>query len=438
MTALASTRRTRTIAAGLAGVLVLVAAPLLSYYGWDVLRNSKAGTSASTLPEVGFPSTPTAMIAVVDNQQVVTSLAVLVLAPGTSKGGTLVSIPTNTTRAQAFGEPNIAVADSVINGGADTLVSDVESLASVTLNYNAIVKESDLAALLTPVGSMSVTLPGAVLVPSNAGASTTLFPAGAISISPAQAAAVLAANDPSQTSATRLANVRAVWNGLAGAIGQGRQPTAVGATAPNSFNDFFAHFMAGPVQVYNDLNTRPITGNGNPDKRDVGALDRPSVILVMSGLAPGAMIAPYQGQSYRIENGLTDADLQQAGLAGTTTADLSRDAVGQLLFVESNVVSVSSTVFTLDTHKVPDKTIVYTATPMSDGEAQGLKNLFGDIEFRRPTFTFPLVDVVVVIGRNYLDVAKGNRQTAPSVTSTTTASGASRTVVDTTAATLSF
>ncbi len=436
MTALASTRRTRTIAAGLAGVLVLVAAPLLSYYGWDVLRNSKAGTSASTLPEVGFPSTPTAMLAVVDSQQVVTSLAVLVLTPGTGKGGTLVSIPTNTTRAQVFGEPNIAVADTVINSGADGLLSDVESLSSVTLNFNAIAKESDVAALLTPVGAMSVTLPGPVLAPATTGTPTTLFPSGATSMSPSQAASVLAANDPSQSSTVRLANVRAVWNGLAGAVGQGLQPTSVGASAPSSFDDFLAHFLAGPVQVYNDLNTRPITGNFNPDKRDVGALDRPSVILVMSGLAPGAMIAPYQGQSYRIENGLTDADLRQAGITNTTSADLSRDAVGQLLFVESNVVSVSSTVFTLDTHKVPDKTIVYTASPMSDGEAQGLKNLFGDIEFRRPAFTFPLVDVVLVIGRNYLDVAKANRQSAPAVTTTTKASDLRRTVVDTTGATV--
>ncbi len=436
MTALASRRRTRTIAAGLAGVLVLGAAPLLSYYGWDVLRNSKAGTSASTLPEVGFPSTPTAMLAVVDSQQVVTSLAVLVLAPGTGKGGTLVSIPTNTTRAQAFGEPNIAVADSVINGGADGLLSDVESLSSVTLNFNAITKDSDLAALLAPAGSMSVTLPGPVLVPAKAGASTTLFAAGATTMSPAQAASVLAANDPSQTSATRLANVRAVWNGLAGAIGQGLNPPSVGATAPNSFGDFLAHFLAGPVQVYNELNTRPITGNGNPDKRDVGALDRSSVVLVMSGLAPGAMIAPNQGQSYRIENGLTDADLKQAGVMNVTSADLSRDVVGQLLFVESNVVSVSSAVFTLDPHKVPDKTIVFTATPLSDGEAQGLKAFFGDIDFRRPPFTFPLVDVVVVVGRNYLDLVKARPGNTPTVTSTTTAGAAGRTVVGTTGATV--
>ena len=88
MTASPKRRRNRTIAAALAGVLVLVAAPLLGYAGWQVLKDSRAGTTVETLDEIEFPSTPTAMLAVVDDEDVVVSLAVLVMSPSPATGST--------------------------------------------------------------------------------------------------------------------------------------------------------------------------------------------------------------------------------------------------------------------------------------------------------------------------------------------------------------
>ena len=434
MTALASQRRSRTMAAGMAGLLVLGAAPVLGYFGWDVLRNSKAGTEAATVPEVKFPSTPTAMLAVVNDQKVVTALAVLVLAPGTGAGGTLVSFPTNSNRAQTADDANLPVADSFTTNGAEGLLSDVESISSVTLSFNAIATETDMAALLDPVGPMSVSLPNAVLDSGADGKTTTLFPADTTTLSPVQAASVLASTGPTKVELPHLQNVRAVWNGLSSAVGVGLQPAATLSPAPTSFDDFLTHFYAGPIQVYNDLNTQPITGAANPDKLDVGSLDRAAVVLVMSGLAPAAMIAPYPNLSFRIENGLTDADIAAAGLTGMTSADLSRDIVAELLFLQSNVISVSPEVFTLETLQVPDKTITYTSTDVQTSEARAFSDLFGDVDFSQPAISFPLVDVVMVIGRNYLDFVKQRLQAGPptappGVTATT--------IVDPTAATVS-
>jgi hypothetical protein len=418
----------------MAGVLVLGIAPVLGYYGVDVLRNSKAGTQAKTIPEVKFPSTPTAMVAVVDDQQVVTALAVLVLAPGTGKGGTLVSLPTNASRAQTADDKNVPVADSFLTSGADGLLNDVEVLSNVTLNFSAVTTEANVSTLLAPTGQLSVTLPNPVVGPGPGGTSKVLFPAGAATLTPAQAASVLAANDLTKPETGRLANVRAVWNGVASAVGVGIQPAAVSAQPPTSFDDFLLHFFAGPIQVYNDLNTTALTGAANPDKIDVGALDRASVVLVMSGLAPGAMTAPYASLSFRIENGLTDADVAAAGLTGTTSADLSREIVAQLLFLQSNVISVSPEVFTLDTHQVPDKTVVFTATDVQASQSQDFATLFGSVEFQRPTISFPLVDIVIVVGRSYLENVKKNLAIAPA---TTNPVGTPTTVVGQTAGTVS-
>jgi hypothetical protein len=422
------------MAAGMAGLLVLGAAPVLGYFGWDVLRNSKAGTQAETIPEVKFPSTPTAMLAVVNDQKVVTALAVLVLAPGTAKGGTLVSFPTNSNRAQTADDATLPVAESVITTGPDGLLSDLESISSVTLSFNAVATEADMAAMLAPVGPMPMSLPNAVVDSSADGKTTTLFPAGTTTLSPGQAASVLAATDATKAELPHLQNVRAVWNGLASAVGVGLEPSAALSPAPTSFDDFLAHFYAGPIQVYNDLNTQPIGGAANPDKLDVGSLDRAAVVLVMSGLAPAAMIAPYPNLSFRIENGLTDADIAAAGLTGMTSADLSRDIVAELLFLQSNVISVSPEVFTLETLQVPDRTITYTSTDVQTSEARAFSDLFGDVDFLQPSISFPLVDVVMVIGRNYLDFVKQRLQASsptapPGVTATT--------IVDPTAATVS-
>jgi len=434
MTALDSRRRMRTLAAAMAGVVVLGAAPVLGYFGADVLRNSKAGTEAATIPEVPFPSTPTAVLAVVNDQQDVTALAVMILAPGTGRGGTLVSFPTNASRAQTLNDVNVPVAASFVTGGADGLLGDVESLSSVTLNFNAIATEADLAALLGPVGSLPVTFPNPVVKTDAEGAGTTLFPAGPATLSAAQAASVLTAADPTQPERGRLANVRSVWTALAATVGPGLAAENPTAAAPKNFTEFLAHFLAGPVQVYNDLNTVPLTGAANPKHLDVGSLDRSSVVVVMASVAPGAMIAPNPNLSFRIENGLTDADVAAAGLSGYTSASLSRDIIARLIFLQSNVVSVSSEIATLPTKVVPDKTIVFTLNDVQPAEEKDFIALYGPVEFRRPTVVYPLVDITVVIGRSYLAEVKKNLEASASGSAP---GGTATTVVDPSAATVS-
>ena len=421
MTALASHRRSRTIWAGVAGALVLVAAPVLGYIGYQVLLDSKAGRAAAITDEVGFPSTPTAMLAVVDAQQEVTALAVLVLAPGTGKGGTLVSIPTNASRAQVFGDPQIPVGDSLINSGEVGLIGDVESLSSVTLNFTNIASESTVAQLLGATGPLTVSLPNDVVGSGPDGAATAVLPAGAQVLTPDQVAAALTSHHPTQDQTTRLANVHAVWNGLASAVGTGLSPDAVAVGPPASFDDFLVRFLAGPIQVYNDLTSTTITGSTNPNKLDVGALDRASMVLLMAGLAPSAMIAPNPTLNFRIENPLEDSDIAQAGIVGLSNEDLSRDVVSVLLFIDGNVISVFAGQSEAGATRVPDKTIVYLSDSLPENSVTAYIALFGEVEIRRPSVTFPAVDIVIVLGRNYLDVVKRNREGVSTGTTTTLA-----------------
>ena len=418
MTASPTRRRNRTIAAAMSGLLVLGAAPVVGYVGWDVLRNSKAGTEVKRYPVVAFPSTPTALLATIDDQQLITSLSVLVLAPGTGKGGTLVSIPTNATSAQSADDNQIPIADSMINGGEEAVVSDTESLSRVSIGTDGVLDSKALATLLAPVDKLQVSFPNDVVTASN-GATRTLFVSGANTLSAADAASVLLAHDSTRAESKRLPNVHAVWAGLAAAIGQGIGAAAVtplGPNGPANFDDFMKHFLAGPVQVFNDLTTVPITGTANSTKIDVGRLDVSSVVMLMAGLAPSAMITPKPTLNFRIENGLTQADVDAAGLTGVTPVQVTLDMVQRLLFAEGNVVSVSPEVYTLASKQVPDNTTVFSAGGLQSAELQVFTNTLGKVTFKDPAFQFPLVNVVIVVGRSYLADMKSRHTASGSTT----------------------
>lgn len=419
-------------------MLVLGSAPVLGVVGWHVLQNSKAGTAAKALPFVAFPSTPTAMIAIVNDQNLITSLAVLVLHPGTFQGGTLVDVPVNASSAQTGADRQVPVSDSMINGGEEGVVSDVVSLMRVDLQFDGVLDSSAAGALLAPLKKLPVSLPDDVVTKTADGTTQTLFVSGSTELTPAEAVSVLLARDPAQKEAKRLPNVGAIWNGIAAAVGQGIDSAAVPSTAPTDFNDFMKHFFAGPVQVFNDLTTQPITGKANPDKIDVGQLDVASVVLLMAGLAPSAMIAPFPTLNFRIENGITAADIQAAGLKDVTPVDVTRDLVARLLFLQGNVISASPEIYTLSTKQVPDTTAIF-----SDGGGLGSTSLdvftqaLGKVDFKTPDFQFPLVNVVIVVGRSYLaDMAKvqavDGSPTTP-VGGTPVGSGVDSTVVDTSA-----
>jgi hypothetical protein len=429
MTTSRARRRNRTIAAAVSGLLVLGAAPTIGLVGWHVLKNSKEGTTAKVYKTVGFPSTPTAMIAVVDDQKLITALAVLVLAPGTGKGGTLVSFPTDASTGQTADEQQYPIADSVIRNGPDVAAQDVASLSRVSIGSPGVLDRQALATLLAPLPSLSVTLPDPLVDAAADGTKQTLFPAGPQQMTPAQAAGALAAADPTVPEAKRLPDVHAMWSALAAGVGTGINSAGVAPVGPNGptdFNDFMAHFLAGPVQVFNDVTTVPITGPTNPGKVDVGRVDVPSVVLLMASLAPSAMITPNATLNFRIENGVTQADIDAAGLVGVTPTQVTLDLVQRLLFAEGNIVSVSPEVFTLTPKNVPDVTTIFAEGGVQSAELAVITNQLGTSQVQDPKFVFPLVNVTIVVGRSYLtDMASRRATTASSAASTAASTAAS-------------
>jgi hypothetical protein len=98
---------------------------------------------------------------------------------------------------------------------------------------------------------------------------------------------------------------------------------------------------------------------------------------------------------------------------------VTKDLVSRLLFLQGNVISVSPEVFTPEDKTVPDTTMIYSIGGIESTELNVFTKALGDVKFVDPTFKFPLVQVVIVVGRSYLaDMAEKAAAGATSVTDT--------------------
>ena len=124
MTAIELRRRRRTtwaLVCGLVGALMLPSGLVLSA---NSLLNSTDGDSVDASDVVRVPSTPAALLAVVDAGGLLASLQMVALAPG-GIGGTVVSIPVNAAAIVGEGETPRRLYDSYLAGGIAALTDDV-------------------------------------------------------------------------------------------------------------------------------------------------------------------------------------------------------------------------------------------------------------------------------------------------------------------------
>jgi hypothetical protein len=100
--------------------------------------------------------------------------------------------------------------------------------------------------------------------------------------------------------------------------------------------------------------------------------------------------------TFRIETSFTAGDL---GDLDANSADVAYDAITRLLFVQANVVSVVTR-----SGEVPEITQAFVADRSRiDVVEDNYPLVFGELEVHPATERITGVDVVVVLGRSYLD-----------------------------------
>ncbi len=380
MTSLPNRRRRRTVLMSLMTLVVVAAVPVLGYVGARAILDSEGGTDAlaDNLPVVPFPSTPTALLATVDDDGRLSSTAVLALDPS-GLGGSIISVPVNADVGFSD-DARQSLQGAYIATGLQGAVDGVESLLRITINFATEMNADQVAAMLQPLGPIPVVLPDEV----PAAGPTDVIPAGAHDLDAAQAAHVLTvAPADGETESSRRAAVEALWAGVVSAAGEGNGASDA-TVPPGSFDDVRAHLFAGHTQT-RGLSAQDLTDSQNPDGLDVVQLDRAEAVFVFASISPGAVFAVAEGPRIRL-------------VAPSGYDPQVKRTIEVLLFVQANIVSIDTTAAPVEgtTMFVPDD-FMMTDAKLTAGV------LGDDVEFGTPTERIDGVDITIVLGTNYLD-----------------------------------
>jgi len=408
MTALPSRRRRNTVLALIAGIFAAILVPSLVYVGAVAISNSRAGENAlsGVPPEQSFPDTPTAMLATVDDNNQLTSVSVLVLAPQAEqgeaaydqRGGSVVSVPINIDSGS--GGQLQSLQETYALGGEDELRADLESALNVTIDESAVMKSSEFAAFLAGIPTVDVTFPRDVLAVDD----SVLFAKGPHSLSAQDVAKVITTRSPTQPERLRESNVEALWSGITRAIGTGRTGQTLSAGPPKSFDELAARLTAGHTAA-RGLIAHPLGVDRNPQGLDVQELDRPDTILVFASIAPAQMSRPGSGLVYRLE-------------APPGFDQQVRKTISQLLALGGNVVSVDLNA------KAHPETTIFVYDPQVAAVEPTDNPTFGPVTVKTPDVRLGGVDETISLGTTYL---RGVDLSAPDATSTSSTVAATET-----------
>ena len=365
-----------------ANVVALAVLAGLLWFGRTALGDYTAAKRADRgLTQVEVPATPTAMFATVDAADQLTSVTVFVLAPSLS-GGSIVSIPANADSTQGAGERRLSLRDAYASGGRPGLVLALESLLSLSLDYDMIADPAAAATVLGPVAPLEVDLARTVVNDAD-GATKVLFQRGPRSLGAADAVAVLTAMSGTVDEAARIPNIEAVWSGVSKAIGQGTTVATPGGPVTD-FAGLVSHLFAGPV------GSRGLPLGVFPDDvpnvggTDIAPLDRAEEILVFASIAPASMSRPADGLAIRI-------------VAPPGSEARVKEAVAVFLYSGDNVASVDLT----GTPRENGEVFVYDAAfkPHIDE----LQAYIGPFEYGTPDSQPLGIDATIELGASFLD-----------------------------------
>ena len=413
MTAIARRRRQRTtwaLICGLVGALMLPSGLVLAT---NSLLHSTDGNSVDVANLTRVPSTPAALLAVVDQNGLLASLQMIALAPG-GNGGTVVSIPVNSSSVVAKGEDPRRLADSFAASGLEALVADVEGLLNVTFTVSAAVTADDLTTMLSSVTSVAVEFDRPVKG-TLGGVATDVLPAGKQTIDASQVAKALAAAEPGAAESDRLPLLKSLWVGVgAGQRSAVASTTTVDASSPSTtttaapapdMKSFIDRALSGQLQVWQFAATPVPQGDANPNGLDMYSLDRAEIILVTASVVPSSVSSLNPSINVQIDSPFNDAAL-------------TREAILRLMAIGVNIVLV---------REISDAPLQETVAGIADkaieAEVASYVAKLGALKVERQKVPVEGIDMRLTLGRDFEAFARANpTDQVISGTSTTAAS----------------
>ena len=379
------------------------------------LLNSTDGDSVDASSVVRVPSTPAALLAVVDTGGLLASLQMLALAPG-GIGGTVVSIPVNAAAIVAEGETPRRLYDSFLAAGITALVADVEGLLNVTFASSAVVTASELTPLLASVTNVTVEFDRPVKGVLG-GVVTDVLPAGRQSITAEQVAKALAAIEPNAPEKDRLPLLKSLWVGVGASqrnpqidlttttVATGEPTTTVAGAQTIEMKAFVDRLLAGQVQVWQFAGTPVAQGDANPNGLDWYSLDAAEIILVTASVVPSSVSSLLASINVQIDSPFNDAAI-------------TREAVLRLMSLGVNIVLIREI-----TDPPQQATIAAIADIALESEVAGYASLIGAMEIHRQKVPVEGVDLRLTLGLDFEAFVRANPSDGLISGTTTTTAG---------------
>jgi hypothetical protein len=404
MNGLLQQRRRQTMLNFGAGLIVLALLPVTGVIAWRAIRDSNAAQGVISLPSRAVPLTPTAIFAVTDEENFLTSLTVMALTPQ-GAGGTVMVIPVGAlVGGRPVGKPR-RLADVYGSDGVEALKNAVEAMTNSQIEQITVNGVDGTAELLARVGTVNATFSTDV-TDTELEISDVIAEKGSVDLTPMEMSAVLAARDISGDEAGRYPSIKATWEGISAAVGSGRPGAVpavvipdVGAQSPADMPAFMSALFAGPINIWQIDTERIIDAERNPKDIDVYRYNAGEVVMVMASVAPSAMVAVLPTLTVQVDSPFDDSTVTQ-------------DAVFRILYMGTNVVLVR-----VVASAPPPVTIIKYSDEMDRAIAEPLTTMLGDVVFEKATERVDGVDIQIVLGDSFVtfmsDGAKPDPNIAP-------------------------
>jgi len=385
-----------------AGLIVLALLPVTGVIAWRAIRDSNAAQGVISLPSRAVPLTPTAIFAVTDEENFLTSLTVMALTPQ-GAGGTAMIIPVGAlVGGRPVGKPR-RLADVYGSDGVEALKNAVEAMTNSQIDQITVNGVDGTAELLARVGTVNATFSTDV-TDTESEISDVIAKKGSVDLTPMEMSAVLAARDISSDEAGRYPSIKATWEGISAAVGSGRPGAVpavvipdVGAQSPADMPAFMSALFAGPINIWQIDTERIIDAERNPKDIDVYRYSAGEVVMVMASVAPSAMVAVLPTLTVQVDSPFDDSAVTQ-------------DSVFRILYMGTNVVLVR-----VVASVPPPVTIIKYSDEMDRAIAEPLTTMLGDVVFEKATERVDGVDIQIVLGDSFVSFMSDGAKPDPSI-----------------------
>ncbi|MEP1123920.1 MAG: hypothetical protein ABJH68_08535 [Ilumatobacter sp.] len=414
MTASAERRRRSTLWGGVVGLVAVIAVVAVGVVSFTTLRSSEEGTApeVDVRDSVVFPSTPNAVVAVVDDLDRLTSIAVFTLDPS-GAGGSIVAVPVNADQTNSFGPERRPISRQPYTPGDEAqqeqLLSEIEPLLTLTIERAVVAGPAELTALLEPLGDVVVDLPQNV-VDSDTPGSGRVAVEGERELDTEELVEAFTAIDADGPSYSHHEVDAALWAGVASAAGVEAATVPLDDLGrpddPVDFDDFWSRLLGGEVSFRDiAIDVDAARRAENSTDSDFVLVDRRDALLVFGSVSPGQVSKPNESLSFSLVVGFTDDQVAVLGedLSGRTItkASMTRSFIGEMLFAQANVVSVA---LADDPASIPDVTRIEIADARFEADVRAVsERFFGDAEVVVATTLTDGIDAVVILGADFLE-----------------------------------